>query len=237
MSQQDLPNLAIDVTPNPLPLEEWAKIYMPVFLQLGTDIKVLSDKPSRLKDGAPAWEVEFEFVDATLGSTKNAPKVNGLLLLTKKDVTWVSIFLGDDKGKIGEDLKRVAYSLTFLPGREEPVQVSPDVRAFLDMYCADVVGHDVKAIMAHFSDRFLFSGMNKAFVERRLRNDSRSPIQMGVISQEATVTVFEARGDKAYVDGFWLQKTKDDATALKAPIYYQQIINEHGQWKWFGNQK
>jgi hypothetical protein len=51
------------------------------------------------------------------------------------------------------------------------------------------------------------------------------------------VTVFEPRGDKAYLDGFWLTKTKGDANARKLPIYFQQIINEHGQWKWFGNQK
>jgi hypothetical protein len=74
-------------------------------------------------------------------------------------------------------------------------------------------------------------------MERYFRNNPSSPIQMGVISYEPTVTVFESRGDKAYVDGFWLQKAKGDAYAVKAPISFQQIINEHGQWKWFGNQK
>ena len=47
------------------------------------------------------------------------------------------------------------------------------------------------------------------------------------------MTVFEPRGDKAYVDGFYLEKTKGDANALKRPIYFQQIVNEHGQWRWF----
>ena len=79
-------------------------------------------------------------------------------------MTWVAILVADDEGKLGEDLKRIAYSLTFLPGREEPVKVPPDVRAFLDMYCVDIVSHDVKTIMAHFSDRFLWSGMSKAFI-------------------------------------------------------------------------
>ena len=134
-------------------------------------------------------------------------------------------------------LKRIAYSLTFQPGREKPVQVPPDVRAFLDMYCADVVGHDVKTIMAHFSDRFCHSGASKAFYERWFRNDPLSPVQRGVISDEAIVTVFEPRGDKAYMDGFFLTKLKGDANALKYPLSWQQIINEHGEWKWFGNQK
>jgi hypothetical protein len=105
------------------------------------------------------------------------------------------------------------------------------------MYCADVVGHDAKAIMAHYSDRFHSSGATKAFYEQWFRNDPTSPIQTGVISREATVTVFEAHGDKAYIDGFFLDKAKGDADGQKWPMYYQQIINEHGQWKWYGNQK
>jgi hypothetical protein len=53
------------------------------------------------------------------------------------------------------------------------------------------------------------------------------------------VTVFEPRGDKAYVDGFVLNtdKVNGGTTALKIPIGFQQIINEHGEWRWFGNQK
>ena len=132
-----------------------------------TDIKILSDKPSQLKDGTPAREVQFEFVpkyDSTRFHVKNSPKWNDLLLATKKDWIWVAIFVGAE-GNLGEDVKSIAYSLTFLQGREEPVKVPPDVRAFLDMYCADVVGHDVKTIMAHFSDRFLLSGGSKASME------------------------------------------------------------------------
>jgi hypothetical protein len=30
---------------------------------------------------------------------------------------------------------------------------------------------------------------------------------------------------------------KGEATDTKIPILFQQIINEHGEWKWFGNQK
>jgi len=226
-----LPSLNIVVLGNLLPLEDWAKIYMPVWLQLGTDIKVLSDKPSQLKDGTPAREVEFEFV------AKNGPKVNNFVVMAKKDVLWVSIFLADDKGRIGEDLKKIAYSLTFLQGREEPVQVPPDVQAFLDMWCADGMSHDVKLVMAHFSDRFLWSGMGKAFVEQVWRNDPLSPIQRATTSEKAIVTVFEPRGDRAYIDGFVLSMGKNDATALKGPMMFQQIIKENGQWKWFGNQK
>ena len=233
------PLLRIDVFPSVLPLDEWAKITMPFMVQIYTDIKVLSDKPAQLKDGTLAREVEWEGVlkyDPTLGSIKNGPKVSNFVLMTKKDLAWVQITMIDIE-KIGDDLKKYAYSLTFQPAQEESVQVPPDVRAFLDMYCADIVSGDAKTLMAHLSDRFHHSGMNKAFYEQILRNDPASPSQMGVISCKATVTVFEARGDKAYVDGFFLEKQKGDTNALKVPMVFQQIINEHGEWRWFGNQK
>ncbi len=222
-----------------LPLEDWAKIFMPGWLTVFTDIKALSDNPSQLKDGTAAREIEFEYVpkfDVLQRSIKNAPKYYGFLLTTKKDLAWISIMLTDDK-RIGEDLKRIAYSLTFQPGREKPVKVPPDVQAFLDMYCADLVSHDVKTIMAHYSDRFRHSAVSKPLMEQLFRNNPSLPIQRGVTSCEATATVFEAHGDRAYVDGFLLEKAKGDTNALKTPMEFQQIINEHGEWKWFGNQK
>jgi hypothetical protein len=133
------PLLRIEVFGTVVPLKDWAKIFMPSLLPIFTDIKVLSDKPSQLKDGTPALEVEWEGIltyDATIGSVKDRPKLSNFQIMTKKDLAWVAIALIDDK-KIGEDLKKVAYSLTFLPGREEPVNVPPDVRAFLDMYSVD----------------------------------------------------------------------------------------------------
>ena len=160
-----------------------------MYSQVGTDIKVLSEKPSQLKDGTPAREVELEFVP------KNGPKMNHFLLMTKKELTWISITLGNDKGKIGEDLKNYAYSLTFQPSREVPVKVPPDVRAFLDKYASDTVSGDVERIMANFSDQFLHRGQRKAFFEQYFRNDPTAPTKRGVISIEITVTVFESQGD------------------------------------------
>ena len=87
------------------------------------------------------------------------------------------------------------------------------------------------------SDRFLFSGASKAFAEQMFVSGPYSPVLTGVILWEPTVTVFEPRGDKAYIDGFFLAKAKSHANAGKIPMGFQQIINEHGEWKWFGNQK
>jgi hypothetical protein len=92
--------------------------------------------------------------------------------------------------------------------------------------------------MANFSDRFLNQRRKKAFYEQWFRNNPDSPIQRGLISSEATVTVFEAQGDKAYVDGFFASKARDHADkALKAPMGFRQIIKEQGQWKWYGDQR
>ncbi len=73
-----LPQLTVTVTTSILPLEDWAKMYMSMYSQVGTDIKVLSDKPSQLKDGTSTREVELEFVP------KNGPKMNHFILMTKK---------------------------------------------------------------------------------------------------------------------------------------------------------
>jgi hypothetical protein len=229
-----MPVLGVGVMPTRLPLEDWARVFMPGLQWYFTDIKVLSDKPSQLKDGTPAREVEVEVLpkyDPTLGKLTDAPKLINYKLLTKRNGTWIWVTITEDKARFGEDLKKHAYSLTFVPGKEEPVNVPPDVREFLQMQCADMVSRDVESIMAHYSDRFLHSGLQKAFYERMIRTN---PIPEG--TAQATVTVFEPRGDTAYIDGFFFRTAKD-GTSVKAPMLFQQIIKEQGRWKWFGNQK
>ena len=224
------PSSQLLVVASTLPLEDWAKMYMPVFSQVGTDIKVLSEKPSQLKDGTSAREVELEFVG------KNGPKVNNLILMTKKGTVWISVTLMDDKGKIGEDLKNYAYSLTFQPSREEPVKVPPDVRVFLDKWSSDLVSGDLERIMSNFSDQFLNNGMKKSGQEQFFRSAPLSPVVVGVTSQEITVTVFEPQGDKTYLAGFVAGKFKS-GTSFVNPLGQQHMIKENGQWKWCGNQK
>jgi len=49
---------------------------MQAYVETGTDVKVLYDRPSQLKDGSPAREVAVEWVltkHATLGSIKDGP--------------------------------------------------------------------------------------------------------------------------------------------------------------------
>jgi hypothetical protein len=232
------PLLSVGFVVSPLPLEDWTKVFWPFWAQIMTDIEVRSDKSTLLKDGTPAREIEVEALpkyDHTMGKVTDAPKCLSFLLVTKRDhASWIWASVREEKAKLREDLKKITRSLTFLPGREDPVQVPPDVQAFLDMYYTDLVSHDIPNIMAHFSDRFLHSGGNKAFIEQWFRTSPGAFPPRG-ITREPTVTVFEAQGDKAYVAGF--HKAKGDPNDLKAPMTLQQIIKEQGQWKWFGNQK
>lgn len=226
-----VPYFAVSIFPTPLPIDKWSDILVPTLRLPGSDIKIVYDKPSQLKDGTPAQEAEIEWVS-------NEVKVNMLVLTTGKGAAWIQLIQASDMGKMGEDVKNYAYSLTFQPGREEPVKVPSDVQEFLDKYSSDLVSGNVEKIMANFSDRFRNQRRKKAFYEIWFRNSPDSPIQRGLISSEATVTVFEAQGDKAYVDGFFASKARDHADkALKESVGFRQIIKEQGQWKWYGDQR
>jgi hypothetical protein len=46
--------------------------------------------------------------------------LNTLFLTTKKGDAWIALSLSDTKGVIGEDLRRIAYSLKIRPSKEIP---------------------------------------------------------------------------------------------------------------------
>jgi len=234
-----MPQLGIGIGVTPLPLEDWTKLFMPSLQQFLTDIKVLSDKPFRLKDGTPAREIEVEGLpvyNPVRGKVTDEPKIVLYYLLTNRSITWVWVRIVEVKAMFEEDLKKHAYSLTFLPGREEPVEVPPDVRAFLEMFCTDMMSRDITSIMGHFSDGYLQSGGNKASQERDYRAHPEMFPPPGV-TLEPVVTIYEPHGDRAYVDGFILVNAKNGTNPVKAPLYNRQIIKEQGRWKWYGNQK
>jgi len=199
----------------------------------GKDFKTLSDKPTQLADGTPAQEAEIEW------TFMDGPRLNTFVLAAKKDATWIWVHIHHDQGKIGDDLKRIAYSLKLMPAQEKPVQVPDDVRAFLDRVAGNMVSHDLSKIMADYSDNFLCTGTSKDSAGWMIQTSPDGPIIRagGVTSMSATVTVFESHGDKAYIDGFFTSKYKEDPTPVTAAMANQQIIKENGQWKWYGNQK
>ncbi len=218
---------------SPLSSMSWIFRFLVAKPGLGKDFKTLYDRLTQLADGTPAQEAEIEW------TYMNGPRVNSFVLAAKKDATWIMVSIDHDQGKIGEELKRIAYSLKLLPDQEKPVQVPNDVRAFLDQYTSHVVSRDLGRIMADFSDNFLNTGYSKDSVGTWIQTNPDSPIIHGggLTSESATVTVFEPHGDKAYIDGFFTNKYKEDPLPVTWYMGFQQIIKENGQWKWYGNQK
>jgi hypothetical protein len=233
-TEDGLPALVIRVFASPADISGSAGILVGFLGQRGgNDVTVLYDKPSWLKDGIPVREAEMAWI------LPGVPKLNTFMLATKKDDIWIMLSLTEGarmKAMTGEDLKSVAYSLKVPQGKQEPVKVPPDVRAFLDKFCRDLDSGDIGKIMTNYSDRYLHCGTDKAGEEWFYRSPS-SPIRLGVTSRKATVTIFEREGDKAYLAGFQGGQFKSGANAPAWPIAHNQLINEHGQWKWFGNQR
>jgi hypothetical protein len=228
------PILAISVFGNAADISASAPFLAGFMTMMGfTEVKVLSDKPAKLQDGTPAQEAEVEFIPPV----PNAPKLNLFLLAAKKDAAWIWIQMVDDKRPIGDELKRIAYTLKVAPGKQEPVKVPPDVQAFLDKWNSDIDSHDVARIMTNFSDQFRQSGSDKKATEGWFRTAPDSPVQLGITSAATTVTIFQPRGDKAYLAGFQTGNPKSGAPGPTPPLDDNQIIKENGQWKWCGNQK
>jgi hypothetical protein len=184
-----------------------------------TDVTVVSDTPSRLRDGTPAREIDFHGV-------ANGRPFDWVYLATKKGDVLVHVNLISYGGKVGDDLKAILYSLQFEPGRDEPLKVPPDVQEFLDKVRNDIVSHDLAKVMSHYSDRFLNSGEKKGEFERMWRWMIGS-----VTSINETVTDFVAAGDKAYLAGF---VTFNFGIATLREF---SIIKENGEWKLYGNQR
>jgi hypothetical protein len=186
---------------------------------IATDVTLVSDKPSRLRDGSPAREVELQMV-------LNGAPMNVMGLVTRKGDLWVNTAIESRNGKIGEDLKTILYSIEFEPDKDKPVKVPPDVQEFLDKMDNDLVSHDVAKVMNHYSDRFLNSGNKKADTERILRQ-----IIGPITSCEIGITEFIVAGDRAYLAGFIIGYWG------KAMLTETSIIKENGEWKWYGNQR
>jgi hypothetical protein len=185
-----------------------------------TDVTVVIDKPSQLRDGTPAREIELQMV-------VNGEPLYLLVVATKKGDLLIHVATSSFKEKIGEDQRVIPYSIEFEPGKDEPVQVPSDVQEFLERSGNDILSHDVAKVMTHYSDRYLNSGIRKGEVERDLRQGIG-----GITSLKGTITDFVPAGDRAYLTGFVIFNN-----LYKAPFIDTSIIKESGEWKWYGNQR
>jgi hypothetical protein len=211
--------LAVFIYTGPAPIEKYADVVVATGRLMGADMTLVSDKPSRLRDGTPVREVATKAVRS--GLTQNA-----IGLAAKNgdvQVHWSVLKINEE---VGEDLKTVLYSLQFPSGKDEPIKVPPDIQAFLDRFCNDMVSHDVAKVMSHYSDRYLDSGNRKGEAERIWTAAVRP-----MTSFEAGVTDLVIEGDRAYLAGFWTSYWG------KMMLIGSPIIKENGEWKWFGNQR
>jgi len=215
------PSLRISLIPNmSMPLKYAIRLYMPELAKMGKNIKVIHDKEVKLKDGAPAQETEIKW------ELNSGMKLNTLLFTGKKDDTWILVGLSNTKGGIGEDLRKIAYSLKIKPGKEELVKVPLDIQEFLDQFSKDIVSHNMEKVMLHYSDRFFNDGNGKSKVEGVWKR-----YLLMVTSCKISTTGFESQGDKAHLAGFITINNR------KSPLKGSPIIKENGKWRWFGNQK
>ena len=214
------PGVMVGFGPPDMPLEKFADFVARMFSGFGKDVTVVSDKPSRLRDGTPAREHELHML---LGVQ---PFVT-MGLIAKRGDQLVNVSVWPSAGKITDDLKAILYSLQFQPGRDEPVDVPTDVRQFLDEYCRAYVSHDLAKVMNYWSDKYLDWGVKKGGMEGRIR-----PLLNLATSFEIVITEFIPAGDMAYLTGF-----TDIKPFGRGPLRETSIIKENGQWKWYGNQR
>ena len=112
-ASEGTPSLRISIIPGmDTPLEDAISFYLPALEKMGQDVKVIYDKPALLRDGTPGREMEIQWVPY------GGPKLNTMFLTIKKEDSWIAVALSDSKGAIGEDLRKIAYSLKFWPPKE-----------------------------------------------------------------------------------------------------------------------
>jgi hypothetical protein len=201
---------------------EWFATSIPNALRnFATEVALVGDKPSKLRDGTPAREIEINMI------VNGAPH-NVVDLVTKKGDLWISMAVESRNGKVDENLKAILYSIEFQPGKDEPVEVPADVQEFLDSYCSARVSRDLPRVMSHYSDRYLNSGVRKGETERFLK---QGPLNI-TTTLAVSVTEFVPAGDTAHLAGFG--RWNGEKWSVGIPT---SIIKENGEWKWYGNQR
>jgi ketosteroid isomerase-like protein len=221
------PGLEVTVGPPSVPLDKEAGSLAAWFGQLpfAKDVKVVSDKPTQLKDGAPAQEVEIEWVFAQAGV-----KINSLFLVTRKDDVGIWVDIYHDQGKIADDLKSILYSLKLQPSTQGVVKAPPDVEQFLTDWGAAFGSRNVDRVMTYYADQYLHYGRNKQAMAQTW-TQVFAVLGPKITFCKASVAGFALDGDKAYVTGFHTDDYGKHPWASP-----EVLIKENGQWKWYGNQ-
>jgi hypothetical protein len=208
------------VTPYVFPLDEYAGEMVKFYDGIGMkDVTLVSDKPTQLRGGTPAREVEIRMV------ANSVPRTD-IDLATRKGDMLIFVSVQPLDAKIGEDLKAILSSIEFEPAKDKPIKLPPDVQGLLDRHCSACVAHDLAKVMVNYSDRYLNSGDKKGEAERHWKQLIGS-----ITACEIGITDLVAVGDKPYLTGFVTTNFG------KMPLRETSIIKENGEWKWYGNQR
>jgi hypothetical protein len=181
---------ALNLFPDPTPLDKAAEAVVGWFKNIAQEVRLVSDKPTQLRDGSPAREFQIQML-------MNGEPASIICLATKKGDLLVQPSVNWRGWDGGDHLKAILYSLEFQSSFDKPVKVPPDVQKFLDEFSSDMVSHDVARVMSHYSERFLSSGSRKPEMERFHRDTIDR-----VTSCKITVTDFKAAENRAYLAGF-----------------------------------
>ncbi len=107
-----------------------------------------------------------------------------------------------------------------------PVDLPPDVKAFITDYNQASYNKDLLKISELISDRFLHEGVNKQMAVSFLAGANSYISEAKII-----ITRFEPVGEKVDVD-VWLKDKYFESLFMKG----SRLIKENGNWKWYGNQ-
>jgi len=131
----------------PMPLEDSTKLYISRISMIGKDVKLISDKETKLEDGNTAKEAEIEWINET------GKKLNTLSLTVKKEDNWITIILTNDKGRIDEDLRKIAYSLR-IKSEERALATENNIPDSLQQYGNSQVtpGNDIPDHLLQYSN-------------------------------------------------------------------------------------
>lgn len=217
-----LPDAAASVNANmPSPVKFFSRSLVPALSNYGSDIEVVSDQAVSLKDGSPAQETIVDWVPQT------GPPLTSLFVTVKKEGMWITLSVSSEKGKMTDDLKAVAQSLSVDQREQPPVDLPVDVTQFLAEVSEAIVSHDLEKVMSYYSDQYLHGGRNKSDVRQ---------FYASVINQvpdfKFVLTKFEKEKNLADIAGYV------EVMGSKYPIasnVFRQL--DDGRWEYYGDQK
>jgi len=218
---ETLPEAAASVNANmPTPVKFFSRSIVPVLGNFGSKIEVVSDQAVTLKNGSPAQETVVDWAPQT------GPPLTTLFVTAQKEGMWITLAVSSEKGKMTDDLKTVAYSLSVDQREQPPVALPADVTQFLSGVSEAVVDHDLEEVMSYYSDQYLHTGRTKADVRKFYESVIDQIPDFNIV-----LTKFEKEKNLAAVAGYV------EVMGSRYPIPSNVLRQlDDGRWEYYGDQ-